>query len=73
MKTTKPLTDLKRELTELFKHDISNEDLIELKDLLSQYFVRIIDEEFDHLEKNRFLTHEDYENWLNEHLRKKSE
>jgi hypothetical protein len=73
METTRPLTDLQLELIKLFKYNIDDEDLSEIKNLLSQYFARKVDEEFDKLEKNKNLSIEDYSKWSYEHLRAKSE
>jgi len=73
MERTKPLTDMQLELMKLFRYDTNEEQLLEIKNILSQYFARKIDEEFDRFDKNSNFSSDDYSKWAFEHLRAKSE
>lgn len=73
MKKTKPLTDLQLELIKLFRYDMNEEQLLEIKSILSKYFAQKIDVEFEKFEKDNELSTNDYSKWAYEHLRAKGE
>ncbi len=66
--TTK-LNPAQLHLLQLFAHDISENELAEVKQLLSDYFVRKADEEMARLQQQRPTTQNDLDALLNAHLR----
>ncbi|MFB9843760.1 hypothetical protein [Mucilaginibacter ginsenosidivorans] len=61
-----PLTNVQIELLKLFKTNLSNEDLIELKDLLSGFYADKAISQADDIWKEKNLTQQDMEKWLNQ-------
>ncbi len=64
-----PLNELQMELLELFARQISQEELLEIKTLLSQYFAEKAMKEMDREWKEKGFNKETEEQWLNDHLR----
>ncbi len=64
-----PLNELQLELLELFARQISQEDLIEIKSLLSNYFAEKAMKEMEQEWKDKGYTEETEKQWLNEHMR----
>ncbi len=64
-----PLTNLQLELLKLFSSPVSNDELLEIKDLLVQYFAnKAMDLADEVWEKNEW-NEKDEKNFLNDHLR----
>jgi hypothetical protein len=67
-KSTK-LTNLQLHLLKLFSRELPDEQLLEIQSLLSHYFAKKVDEEFEKIEKEKGWTAETYDQWLKEHMR----
>lgn len=64
-----PLTELQKELLELFARKISDEDLKQLKLLFSNYFAQKAMNEMEKAWKEKGYNEETEKKWLNEHMR----
>ncbi len=69
---TDGLNDLQKELLKLYANSISEESLLEIKSLLSQFFARKATEEMDVFMVEKGLTGKDMVDWANEHSRSES-
>ncbi len=69
MVTENKLTNLQLELIKMFKYNLSENQLIELKDLLSNYFVSKVDFEMDKVWNDKNWTNSTMENIANQHTR----
>lgn len=65
----KKLTNLQLELLKVFSFDLPEEQLLEIKQLLVQYFAKKVDDEMDRLWEERGWTPETMREWANEHMR----
>jgi len=66
---TEKLTNLQQELLKVFSYSLSEKQLIEIKELLSNYFAEKATNEIDKLwEKNKW-NDQTMEDWSKEHLR----
>jgi hypothetical protein len=63
------LSNLQLHLLKIFSRELPDEELLEIQSLLSHYFAKKVDEEFEKLEKERGWTSETYDQWLKEHMR----
>ena len=63
------LTNLQHELIKIFSYNLSEVQLLEIKDLLARYFANIASDEMDKLWNENGWTNETMENWSKEHLR----
>ncbi len=61
-----PLTNMQIELMKLFNTNLSENELIELKDLLSRFYANKAIAEADAIWEEKGLTNEDMDKWLNE-------
>jgi hypothetical protein len=61
-----PLSNVQIELMKLFSTNLSNKDLIELKDLLSGFYAEKAISKADAIWHERGLSDQDMENWLNQ-------
>ena len=61
-----PLTNVQIELLRLFNTNLSENDLAELKDLLSRFYANKAISQADSIWDERGLTDEDMDKWLNE-------
>ena len=68
----KGLSNLQIELLKLYNNNISEERLMEIKLLLSNYFAQKATELMDKVWDEKGLTEQDMINWTNEHNRRKS-
>ena len=68
MITTK-LNPVQLQLLKLFAHDLSQDELVDIKKLLADYLVRKADEEMATLQQQRPTTQADLDALLNTHLR----
>jgi hypothetical protein len=71
--STKRLTNLQLELIKLFNYNLSQVQLLEVKDLLSRYFADKATNEMDKVWEEKGLSNETMDSWLNEHMRTPSE
>ncbi len=67
--STNRLTNLQVELLKLFKYNLSQKQLLEVKDLLAKYFADRATREMDKLWEEKGLTDKTMDSWLNEHMR----
>jgi len=63
------LSNLQLELLKLFSRNISDEQLLEIKEILSAYFAELATREMDKLWEEKGWTQETMEQWLREHMR----
>jgi hypothetical protein len=66
------LSNLQMELLKIFNRDLPDEQVLEIRSLLAEYFLNKADEELERLEKEKGWTAETYEQWANEHWRRKT-
>ena len=71
MKTTEGLTNLQLELLKVFSYNLSDQQMAEIKALLSQYFAKKATKEMDQLWEDQDWSDETMEKWSKEHLRTK--
>lgn len=67
--TTTKLNPVQLHLLQLFSHDLSQNELTDIKRLLADYFVRKADEEMATLQQQKPTTQADLDALLNAHLR----
>lgn len=60
----KPLTNLQLELIKLFSLDLSDKQLLDIKQLLSHYFADQASDEMDRLWEENNWSNETMDNWL---------
>ena len=63
---TRPLTNLQEELLRLYSTGISDEALIEVKDLLAKYFFQKAIDGATKVAEEKGYTQETFDSWLNE-------
>lgn len=64
-----PLSNLQLELLKLFTHNVSEEQLLEIKLLLGQYFAQKAADAMEEVWKEKNLTPQDMVDWVHEHHR----
>ncbi|MEO8148260.1 MAG: hypothetical protein ABI723_11505 [Bacteroidia bacterium] len=64
--TKKPLTNVQMEILKLYNLDISDTTLLELKDLISDFFLEKARKRADEIWVERGYTEETVKQWLNE-------
>jgi hypothetical protein len=69
MSPTQSLSNLQLELLKVFSIDLSEDQLIEIRDLLSRYFAEKATAEMNRLWEEKGWSMETIENWANEHMR----
>ncbi len=69
MPATSPLTNLQRELLDLFALDLRDEELREVKRLLARHFAEKATAGFEGFADERGLSVEDTDAWASEHHR----
>lgn len=69
MVQTQKLTSLQLELVKLFSYKIAENQVLEIKQLLSNYFADKATEEMDRLWDENNWSEETMKEWSNEHLR----
>jgi hypothetical protein len=70
METAGKLSNLQIELLKLFRFDLSDKQLMDIKRILAQYFAKSATHEMDKLWDENSWTDETMKAWANEHLRK---
>ena len=73
MSTAYKLTNLQLELLKMFKYELPESQIEEIKTLLSKYFAEKATDEMDKLWEQNNWNDETMEDWKNEHLRTKYE
>ena len=63
------LSNLQLELLKIFSRNISNEQLQEIKGILTRYFADKASDEFERLAEEKGWTAETYRQWSKEHMR----
>jgi hypothetical protein len=71
MKKSAPLTNLQVELLNLFEYELSEKQLLEVRNILSTYFAEKATQEMDRLFEENNWDNQKIEDWTNEHLRTK--
>ena len=71
MGAAKKLSNLQLELLKVFSVDLSDEQLMEIKDLLNQYFADKVSSEMDKLFEEKGWGNNKIEEWSKEHMRTK--
>lgn len=66
------LSNIQVELLKLYAHNVSDNELQDIKKMLAEYFARKVDEEMDQLWEEKGWDEQTIESWKNEHLRSKS-
>lgn len=72
METAKGLTNFQLELLKMFSIPLQEDQLKEIKELLSRYFAEKATEEMDRLWEQNNWSDETMREWTNEHMRTKS-
>jgi len=70
MQATGKLTNVQIELLKIFRYDLPETQLVELKNILAKYFAQKATEEMDKLWDENSWTNDTMEEWAHEHLRK---
>lgn len=65
----KKLTNLQLELLQLFNYGLTEQQLKDIKYLLTKYFAKNATDEMDKIWKERGFTKKTIDDWLNKHLR----
>lgn len=64
------LSNLQLELLQTFSRSLPENQILEIRQLLADYFARKVDDGIDELfEKNNWVVEEKVDEWLGEHLR----
>jgi hypothetical protein len=73
MEATKKLSNLQLELLQMFRFEISDEQVKEIRKLLVEYFADKVTSEIDALFEEKDWGEEKIEEWSKEHMRTKYE
>lgn len=71
MKQRIGLSNMQMELLKMFNHDLPEEQLLEIKELLAKYFANKVDKEMDELWDKKGWSDAQIDAWSKEHMRKK--
>lgn len=63
------LTNLQLELLKIFSFKLTDQQLIEIRNLLANYFAQRVDEEFEKVWKEKGYSSDIIHEWANEHMR----
>lgn len=63
------LNDMQLFMIKLFDRQLTSEQQVEIKKILSDYFARLVDEDIDRIWEERSLTQQDLDGALNTHRR----
>lgn len=72
MSKNNQLSNLQLELLKIFKYELSDEQLLEIKGMLAKYFADKATEEMDRLWEENGWTNETMKSWGQEHMRSSS-
>ncbi|MCP4219306.1 MAG: hypothetical protein GY765_32025 [bacterium] len=67
-RATNRLTNLQLELLKLFKYNLDETQLLEVKDLLARHFAEKATAETDKVWDEKGLTNDTMDQWLNKHM-----
>ena len=70
---TQKLTNLQLELLKMFQYKVADNQLIDIKNMLSKYFAEKATEEMDRLWEENNWSDQTMQEWSNEHFRAKSQ
>lgn len=70
---TGALTNLQLEILQMFRYELDEKQLLEIRDLLARYFADKATQEMDRLWEERGWSEETMEEWSKEHMRTKYE
>jgi len=73
MNSAKKLTNLQLEILKLFSIELPDNQLIEIRDMLSKYFADKASDEMDRLWDENNWSDKTMDDWSNEHMRTKYE
>jgi hypothetical protein len=71
MEATGKLTNVQLELLKLFQYNLPDNQLNDIKEMLTKYFAKSAADEMDKLWDEKNWDENTIESWKNEHLRKK--
>lgn len=71
MEATEKLTNVQLELLKLFKYNLPEKQLLEIKNILTKYFAQTVTDEMDRLWDENGWDNNTMKDWVNEHMRKK--
>jgi hypothetical protein len=63
-----PLTNVQLELLKLFQYQVDENQILEIRDILSKYFAEKATKEIDKLWEENNWNNDKMESWANEHL-----
>ncbi len=66
MEPSTKFTPLQQELLKLYSRDISEEDLLAIKDLIGKYYLDKLQKKVDGAVEKHGYTQEDFDAWLND-------
>jgi hypothetical protein len=66
IETTTKLTNLQLEVLKLFGRNVSDNELLDIKRLIGQYFAEKASDRADRIAEEKGYTNETFENWLND-------
>jgi len=69
MAATAKLTNLQLELIKMFSFQLNDNQLIEIRDILTEYFATKATNEMDKLWTNSGWSDDTMNNWINEHMK----
>lgn len=69
MVVTNKLTNLQLELIKIFSYQLPENQIIEIKNILAEYFADKASDEMDKLWEEKSWTNETMITWVNEHLK----
>ncbi len=72
MNQARKLSNIQLELLKVFSFDLSDEQIFEIKDLLSKYFADKITSQMDQLFEENNWDEKKIDEWSNEHMRSKN-
>ncbi len=73
MSAAKKLTNLQLEILKIFSFELPDNQLIEIRDILSKYFADKASDEMDKLWKENNWSDDTMDDWSKEHMRTKDE
>jgi hypothetical protein len=65
------LSNMQKELLKMFRYDLPDTQLVEIKELLAKYFENKVDKEMDELWNTKGWSDAQMDSWSKEHMRKK--
>jgi len=71
MQATNRLSNIQLELLKIYSSNISDDQLLEIKSLLANYFAKKVTNGIDQLFEEKGWGHEKIEEWSKEHMRTK--